>query len=399
MKGRWLTLLATMSACASTDAVLGGYDASSEEPVRTRDAGLTPDAAPVERDAGECDDCEYFPEVCTADTLCQSGLFDPALPGGALDPRTLLLAIRGRSATDVWVAGALGAVAHFDGTSWRRSDLGSPGTVRGLWLLDSAEIAVGLANQVFAEQLVYARGTGAPDGGSPPDGDGWKRFTVQLPSYYPIEIISAWAAPAAGASLWVATESVFDVTGSGVLRLRPSPSGGFELRSGPLSPCEPGCKSMKSLHGSSPDALWAVGANGTALRITNAESEAPSVKIYNTRTWNSLNGVWAASDSDAWAVGANGTIRHFTGHPRDWDIVEDVPTGVELNAIWGASASDVWAVGDAGVVVHYDGTSWSRVKVAGLGARRPQLTTVWVAASGHVWIGGEGILLSLGGKP
>ena len=61
-------------------------------------------------------------------------------------------------------------------------------------------------------------------------------------------------------------------------------------------------------------------------------------------------------------------------------------------------STDVWAVGDEGVVLRYDGKSWSRVKVAGLGAERPNLTAVWVAAGGHVWVGGEGVVLSLRGK-
>ena len=82
-----------------------------------------------------------------------------------------------------------------------------------------------------------------------------------------------------------------------------------------------------------------------------------------------------------------------------WDVVSGVPTTGNLKAVWGSSSADIWAVGDAGLVLHYDGQTWSRVKVAGQGLRRPNLTTVWVAAPGHVWVGGEGVILSLGGKP
>jgi hypothetical protein len=39
------------------------------------------------------------------------------------------------------------------------------------------------------------------------------------------------------------------------------------------------------------------------------------------------------------------------------------------------------------------------VKVAGLGELRPDLYAVWSSAPGHVWIGGQGVVLSLGGKP
>ncbi|MDF2693089.1 MAG: hypothetical protein K0S65_1472, partial [Labilithrix sp.] len=97
--------------------------------------------------------------------------------------------------------------------------------------------------------------------------------------------------------------------------------------------------------------------------------------------------------------GASGTLRHYVGGPLAWDTVPASPTTADLNAVWGSSSSDVWAVGNAGVVLHYDGKSWSRVKVAGLGRRRPTLTAVWAPLPGRVWIGGQGVFLSLGGKP
>jgi hypothetical protein len=78
--------------------------------------------------------------------------------------------------------------------------------------------------------------------------------------------------------------------------------------------------------------------------------------------------------------------------------VADVPATATLRAVWGTSSADVWAVGDDATVLHYDGTSWTRAHVAGLGARHPNLYAVWASAPGHVWIGGDGILLSIGGK-
>ena len=109
--------------------------------------------------------------------------------------------------------------------------------------------------------------------------------------------------------------------------------------------------------------------------------------------------MWAASDTDVWAVGTAGTIRHYRGDSVFWEVVEDVPTNEALNGVWGTSASDIWAVGNAGVVLHYDGARWSRVKVAGVGEAPSDLYTVWSPAPGQVWIGGQGVVLSLGGKP
>ena len=76
-----------------------------------------------------------------------------------------------------------------------------------------------------------------------------------------------------------------------------------------------------------------------------------------------------------------------------------LPTKQHLYAIAGSSPSDIWVAGDEGTVFHYDGTAWKRVKVAGLGARRPRLDRIWMPSPGKVWIAGQGALVSLGGKP
>jgi photosystem II stability/assembly factor-like uncharacterized protein len=156
---------------------------------------------------------------------------------------------------------------------------------------------------------------------------------------------------------------------------------------------------MTNIHGLSANFLWAVGHTGAALRITSADGDTPTVEPFNTQTWETFYGVWTASESEAWAVGTKGLVRHYTGDPLLWDIVSDVPTSEDLHAIWGSSPSDIWAVGDAATVLHYDGTAWARVKIAGLGELRPRLTAVWAPSPGHVWIGGQGVLLSIGGKP
>jgi hypothetical protein len=382
-----------LGACATNEA------ASIDDPA---DAALGEDAA----DAGEagdapsdapCEDCEYFPEACTDDVLCANGPFGT----GGFDPRTQITTIVGRGATDVWVAGGLGAVAHFDGTKWTRLDLGSKETLSGLWLADGA------VTSVVTLTRFYGR-----DGDA---GDWSLREPPTRPAAYDWwtrTLRSTWAAPSSP-WMWGATENdcasiecLFDkeLRPSGVWRLRASPDSPdaqFEIHDGiPPDVCqELRCGNMTAIHGWSADDLWAVGNLGTTIRITDAESEAPTVRAFNSQTWDAFHGVWAASASDAWAVGSRGLVRHYTGHPTRWDVVSDVPTLRDLRAVSGSSPSDVWAVGDEGVVLHYDGKAWSRVKIAGLGRRRPKLSAVWVAGPDRVWIGGQGVVLTLGGKP
>lgn len=403
MNVRWLFFLAGAAACASSETVSPPQDTSTQVPDASVDDAPANDAAPPDDATASCDDCEWFPAQCSADVLCKNDLF--AENGGSnvgFDPRTPILAIRGRAQNDVWLSGSLGALAHFDGTSWRRSDPGSGETMLGLWLNDSTEIAIGSSDTSFRfEQYVYTRGETTVDGGPPPSPGGWTRAAAPLinPYRWYVDVASVWGATGATWS-WLAMMPRTGVatTSSGLLRLRASTPGTFELALGPSSDCRPGCDQMRGVHGSSANDVWAVGSAGTTIRITDADGDTPTTTLYDSQTWNALNGVWAPSASEAWSVGGGGTIRHFTGDIL-WEAVADVPTDVALNAIWGSSSSDVWAVGDQGVVLHFDGQTWSRQKIAGLGARRPDLMSVWTGAPGHVWIGGKGVVLSLGGKP
>ncbi len=396
---RWLALAmagtalptAVLLACATDGAAPRADDPPATETVTSADGGLDADADDGDASLGPCDDCEHFPETCAPDVLCSSGPFGPATSGGAFDPRTRVNVIRGRSANDVWVAGGAGALAHFDGTSWARSESATQESLRALWLRAGDELMLGRLD------VLHTRGIDIADA-SVSDG-GWSQQIATAPTdytRYPTSLEGAWGAPDAEwlwAGLRGANPAIRPTT---LWRLHRSPSGGFEIA---LAVTDIFQYPMTSVHGSSPDVLWAVGDNGMAVRITGAQGAQPAYEMFDTRTLNGLRGVWVASESEAWAVGGSGTIRRYTGDASYWDVVADVPTTEHLNAVWGTSPSDVWAVGNGAVVLHYDGAQWSRVKIAGLGLRRPDLFAVWSAMPGHVWIGGHGVLLSLGGNP
>jgi len=397
-----LSLAAVGAAAAAVAACANDGSAPSEPPTLDRTSRV-PDAGPDataeaaegnDAEAGPCDDCEYFVDACQTDVLCPSGPFEAGTAGGPLDVRTQINVIRGRSATDVWAAGALGALAHFDGTSWSRSETGTAESMRAVWLRDSDEVAFGRPESLFT------RGIDVPDAGA--SAGGWTHQEPALANEYKTlrartMFESAWGAPGAE-WLWLGTRfQTGALSPIGLWRLRRSPAGQFELAVGVRSAVLN--EQITSIHGSSPDVLWAVGLEGVTVRVSGAQGDAPTVEVFNSQTWNALSGVWAASATDAWAVGSAGTIRHYEGDASTWSVVADVPTTANLNAVWGSSPTDVWAVGDGAVVLHFDGARWSRVKIAGLGPRRPSLHTVWMPGPGHVWIGGHGIVLSLGGNP
>ncbi|MDF2696549.1 MAG: hypothetical protein K0S65_4932 [Labilithrix sp.] len=369
-----------VAACASVDENVNPEPEKAETVIPERDAGGVDGG-----DGGDScieGDCEHFPTECEPGALCPSGLF-ASDPSAGADWRTRLETIRARSATDAWLVGTLGMAAHFDGTEWKTVDVGTQESLRYVWPANGGELAFGTLDRVFT------RGLGAGEGDPSPDG--WaKRGAVTPPSEASSYVTAAWGRTGEGA-MWVATNTeVWRINADGTTL---TPTTGVPT---PVCSSLP-CKWLRSLDGASPNVVWGVGETGAAIRITSASSASPSVEVMNPLTWSTLSGVWAVSDTEAWAVGARGLVIHNVGATFGWQVME-VPTHEHLYAVAGSSSSDVWAVGDRGVVLHYDGTTWSRVKVAGMERRRPELLSVWVPEPGRVWIGGQGVLLSLGGK-
>lgn len=410
MKARTVVPLAAILVCAATaSAELVACASDESSTARDPDAAI-PEAvdssvAPVadgESDA-MAEAATSEPEPCVPDALCPSGPFDSTMADGGLDTRVRVNTIRGRAANDVWAIGAHGAAAHFDGTTWTISKTGSVDTLKGLWLRDSQEIVLASLSSMLTRGLDNDAGT------APPSADGWTPrgmptgpFDIYMSAN---RITDAWTA--AGAEwLFFTTLETPPPRGpssvNGIWRLHVNATtNALEIANAvPSNTCATlPCKQLTSVHGATADDVWAVGYTGAIVHVTDAQGSTPKIVAFDSQTWTSLNGVWAASTTDVWAVGGEGVIRHYTGDATSWDVVSNVPATEGLNAVWGTSSSDVWAVGDGAAVLHFDGATWSRVKVAGLGSRRPDLYSVWASSPGHVWIGGDGIVLSLGGKP
>jgi hypothetical protein len=405
MNVRWLVVTPmavtcaawTVGACATDDSV--PFVDPSEQKVPELE--VPPDAGVDGLQEGAGTDGGETKEPCPPDALCPYEIFATA-PGGGLDTRTRIMSLRGRSASDVWAVGAQGTILHFDGVSWARSDSGTDVMLSGIWLRDSGEVAFS-----SLRSPLFTRGIDIPVGdagaGSPSSG-GWTVRPAPYTGGISGWLTSVWAPPGAE-WLWATTMGGFEVTSTppqnGIWRVHAAPgTNNIEVReAAPAKTCAiyP-CRQLTSVHGASANDLWAVGYTGATIHVTDAQSETPKLTPLDSQTWANLYGVWAASETEAWSVGATGAIRHYTG-ATSWDIVSGVPTRETLRGIWGSSATDIWAVGDKAVVLHYDGKTWSQVPVAGLGDRKPDLYAVWTSAPGHVWAAGDGVLLSLGGRP
>lgn len=366
-------------ACASDEPVDVQPDAGpSSVQIDASDAFSDGGAADAS-DADACADCEFFPNECAADRFCAVE--------AQMDPTTRLRALSGSSRSDVWAVGTQGTVLHFDGSSWKRTTIANGETLSAVVGLSRDEVwAAGMVDKI------YVRST---DGGGPdPGASGWSLVTpAEAPDtmYFGYGAVRGASHPVAGAT-WFAAE-VPEGQGSVLARVKRTPDG---IETATLAYAAE--SRFLAAHAVSESEVWAVGAVGNAARITGADTNAPTVAAFNTQTFATLRGVWGATSNDVWAVGSEGTVRRYSGEGRLWSVVSDAPTQATLRAITGTSASDVWAVGDDGVVIHFDGKQWSRIAVAGMGARRPALHAVWASSADDVWIAGDGVLLSLGGK-
>jgi hypothetical protein len=133
---------------------------------------------------------------------------------------------------------------------------------------------------------------------------------------------------------------------------------------------------------------YIVGANGVILRsVGNVWTSQ------NSRTYETLNGIWGASDNDIWIVGGNGTLLHWEGF---WKPIPS-PTMFNLTSVWGSSADQVWAVGDATTVLKWNGVSWTPITVPGVPTSR-LLWKVWGSGPNDVWVVGDsGLILNWNG--
>lgn len=370
------------TATAPNGNVLPGVDASVDGDAADSGAELT--------DAG--------PDPCMPNTFCPLPLF--GLSDDLLPHNARIAVVRGRSASDVWAIGALGALAHFDGNRWTRQHVNPAYSLSGLWLRSDGILATSTPRIAFALDLQLEHY-------APPatTADGWFRIAEPTGSLTTDRFTSMWTLPGAewlwGTLLTVPTDaadnSFYDLM-SGLWRAHVVDGRlelGAVLSSGECKIYR--CQSMRGVHGASSDDLWAVGSSGAILHVTDAQSESPAYVPFNSRRLVDLFGVWAGASDDAWAVGASGTLLHY--HDGVWEGVEQSFTNEHLYNVWGTSKDDVWAVGAKATVLHYDGVEWRPFPITALDGATPDLVTVWAADRGHVWIGGDNVLLALGGEP
>jgi photosystem II stability/assembly factor-like uncharacterized protein len=126
---------------------------------------------------------------------------------------------------------------------------------------------------------------------------------------------------------------------AGVILRRDSATGTWvEMESGTRA-------DLNAVTGFSLSNVWAVGADGTALRYDGSTWQTTDTGV-TVPLWS----VFAPNADDVFAVGNNGVAMRFRAGA--W---ERMPTGVSNNlyAVHGVSAANMWAVGNRGTALQF----------------------------------------------
>jgi hypothetical protein len=267
--------------------------------------------------------------------------------------------VHGTGPNDVYAAGGLGEVYHYDGSTWRTLPTGSMDWWWSVW-------AGALDNVVFA---------GAWDGSALHwDGTDFEKMDTGASD----RLNAVWgASPSAvyavgnqdavrfDGSAWsdageIVNGSTLTMWGTAGDNVYAAGSYSIQRYNGTAWSVEFG--GYGQAHGAD---LWGTSAaNVYAVTDTDIKRfdgvEWTTVDTGNMIPWTgAVLSIHGTSANDIWVVGANGLILHYDG--AQWEVVES-HTSKQLIDVYAAAANNAFAVGENGVIVRWDGSAWAVVR-------------------------------------
>ncbi len=256
-----------------------------------------------------------------------------------------LYAVWGSSDSDIYVAGAVGTLIHFDGVTWHDISINTPQDLTSVWETPLTAVFVAGDNGTILMN----------------DGTGWISFATntvsRLNALWGLSITNIYAVGSLGTILSFNGISWGDAT--------PSITNETDLY---------------SIWGDDTgNNIYVGGQNGTMFHYDGTTWKAVS----SIPTYQDLRSLWGSSGSDIYAADTEGDILHYNGSA--WTAKS--MSGLALYALWGSAADDVFAAGAVGNVYHYDGHSWSSLSNNGLFGSN--IDAIWGSTSGKVYFAGQ----------
>ncbi|HLK38070.1 MAG TPA: hypothetical protein VKU41_15015, partial [Polyangiaceae bacterium] len=268
-----------------------------------------------------------------------------------------LYAVWEASPTDIWAAGDLGTIEHFDGSQWTLSPSGTSKALRAMWGTSSSDVwAVG-----DAATVLHWNGTA------------WSAMTspanVDLRGIWGLNGNQVWMAGGSGSGSPLAG-AVVSWNGSSLSTLFSSTTARFD-----------------SIWAAAPDKIW-VGGMDTTLTGTvwSWDGAAWTSSVPVNGPYGSVSLLWGSGPSDIWALIGTSHTLYWNG--SFWTDVSSTARGSAEryasqaeNTWWGTGPNDVWTPGG----YHWDGGAWGGTVLYGC-------TTEAVAVSGtssdDLWFAG-----------
>jgi len=367
----------------ASSVVQPGSDASSTD---ASDAGVLP--------------CDAGDPTCVSELLtCEEADFCP-VPSG-VDPRYVLTAVWGSSASDVWAVGSGGTITHWDGAAWRSVPSGTRETLNAVWGSSASDVWVAGSTASILRSSGAAPWTNVP------------AFSDDVIAYHG-RMHAVWGSSASDVRVGgqafrgdlVEDETVVGSVEGNLLHTTTADPGGSNLEVVSGLDGRWAQATVLAIWGTSSSDLWVSLDNGNeepwargtlAHGVASAPGEPLVWTPVDSKSNAPLESLWGSSANDVWAVGDRGEIRRFSGG-TSFAVVDGVPTTESLHGVWGSGPKDVWVVGDAGTILHFDGATWTKATAAFPLGKKPDLRGVWGSGPNDVWVVGDAFALHFTGK-
>ncbi|MFZ5468852.1 MAG: hypothetical protein ACOZIN_05380 [Myxococcota bacterium] len=118
-------------------------------------------------------------------------------------------------------------------------------------------------------------------------------------------------------------------------------------------------ENIDAVHGSGPNDVWLVGAQGTTLRWNGS-----TLSVVASGTSSELRGVWAFAPNDAVAVGQDIILR-WNG--TQWNG-SAMGSGKVWTDVFGTNTNDIWVLGHSqsegrSIVLRWNGVLWKETEL------------------------------------
>lgn len=302
-----LVAAVAISLACGTAAQPALTDAStSDASVKKKDAS-TPDGS-VDEDAGldaTADVSAPDSSWCSGDGWCWT---NPYPQGNALR------AAWRAGVKDVWFAGTVGTLFHWDGSVFTSAKLGASDAIESMW-----------GSSPTDAWAVGERGLRVHF-----DGKAWTVVQQGLPSTH-----------------------YRRVHGSGPSDVLVVGDGGLteHFNGSQWSPMTQASDDLRAVFATGPNDAWRAGKNGT-------------IDHWNGATWagttsgstGTIGGLWATDATHVWAVDPTRGV--LLGDGTSWALDPKSNALLQFSKVSGTSSSDIWVSG--GGLAHWDGVQWTR---------------------------------------